>query len=233
LKILLADDDHDLVEMISFVLQRDGYKVVTAFDGAAALKAFEAEAPDLVVLDLNMPKRSGLDVLRAIRASSLTPVVMLSVVADEDHIVDALDSGADDYLQKPFRPRELRARTRALLRRSRQPVPAQAARQMPITLGDIHLDPQRHEVTVDGRPARLTPTEFSLLAYLMRNHDMVLDASSIVASVWGYDADENEDVIRVTISRLRHKIEPDPTHPIYIINVPGVGYKFQHRVRSG
>ena len=232
MKVLLADDDRDIVDILTYIFEREGHKVVTAFDGMAALKAFEVEVPDLVVLDLNMPKKSGLEVLRTIRMHTKTPVLVLSILSGEDHIVDALDSGADDYLEKPFRPRELRARARALFRRSRDQVAGANDHFLPLLLGDIRIDARRHEVTVAGQPVRLTPTEFALLSFLMRNHDVVINASSLIANVWGYDADENDDVIRVTVSRLRRKIEPNPSNPIYIINEPGVGYKFQYKTRQ-
>jgi DNA-binding response OmpR family regulator len=226
MKILLADDDRDLVDIIGYVFERDGHGVVSAYNGESALRLFDVESPDLVVLELNLPKTSGLQVLRAIRARSEVPVLILSVVTDEDTIVDALDSGADDYLEKPFRPRELRARARALYRRNRINTRTSEHSPMPLQLGEIELDVKAHTVTVSGQPVRLTPTEFSLLSYLMRNHDVVVSAASIVQSVWGYNTEANEDVIRVNISRLRRKIEPDPPHPIYIITVPGVGYTF-------
>ena len=227
MKVLLADDDRELVGIVSYVFLREGYKVVTAHDGATALQAFEAEAPDLVVLDLNMPKRSGLEVLRAIRKRAATPVLVLSVMTAEEHVVDALDSGADDYLEKPFRPRELRARVRALLRRSQERALGASRQELPLELGDTRLDPRIHEVVVAGRAVRLTPTEFALLSHLMRNHETVVGSSSLMVNVWGYDSDENDDVIRVAISRLRRKIEPDPSHPVHIVNVPGFGYRFQ------
>jgi DNA-binding response OmpR family regulator len=232
MKILLADDDRDLVDILAYVFDREGHRVVTAFDGEAALRAFEFESPDLVVLDLNLPKMNGREVLRAIRAHSAVPVLILSVVTDEDMVVEALDSGADDYLEKPFRPRELRARARAIVRRSRGATLSFESSPSPIRLGEIQLDVKSHEVTVSGRPVRLTPTEFSLLTYLMRNHDVVVSAASLMQGVWGYNADENEDVIRVNISRLRRKIEPDPSHPIYIATIPGVGYMFQEKRRA-
>jgi DNA-binding response OmpR family regulator len=228
MKVLLADDDRDLVDILSFVFQRDGYHVVTAYDGLAALRVFETESPDLVVLDLHMPKRSGTEVLEAIRTRDATPVLVLSVITDEDQVVDALDKGADDYLEKPFRPRELRARARALTRRARNHIAPDSRQPLPLVRGDVRLDTHLHQVTIAGRLVRLTPTEFGLLSLLMRNYGIVIAPSTIVANVWGYDAEENEDVVRVTISRLRRKIEPYPSRPVYIVNVPGVGYRFEY-----
>lgn len=228
MKILLADDDRDLVDMLRYVFQRDGYAVATAFDGQAALSAFQGEAPDLIVLDLMMPKRSGLEVLQDIRRTSKIPIIILTSLGDEENTVNALEGGADDYLAKPFRPRELRSRVKALLRRaSSQPGEGKAAK--PLLIGDIRLNAKTQQVSVSGQAVKLTPTEFALLQHLMVNYDQVLSSSDIVASVWGYDAEQSEELVRVTISRLRHKIEPDPSAPRYIITVPGVGYRFVYR----
>ena len=229
MKILLADDDQDLVDLLRHAFQRDGYKVVTALDGDVATRLFQLESPDLVILDLNMPKRSGMDVLRDVTRHSNTPVMVLSVMQDEDKVVEALDIGADEYLFKPFRLRELRARTRALLRRSRSSSQFNGKQLSPTVIGDIRLMPRAHEVSVAGQPVRLTPTEFALLQFLVANHDIIVSPSDIVANVWSYDANDTGEMVRVFISRLRRKIEADPSHPSYIINVPGVGYKFESK----
>lgn len=228
MKILLADDDRDLVDMLRYVFQRDGYSVITAFDGQAALRAFQGQAPDLIVLDLMMPKLSGLEVLQDIRRSSKIPIIVLTSLGDEENTVNALEGGADDYLAKPFRPRELRARVKALLRRAAGQ-PGEGTPAKPLLVGDIRLNAKTQQVSVSGRAVKLTPTEFALLQHLMVNYDQVRSSSDIVASVWGYDAEQNEELVRVTISRLRHKIEPDPSSPRYIITVPGVGYRFAYR----
>jgi DNA-binding response OmpR family regulator len=232
MKILLADDDRDLVDMLRYVFQRDGYTVATAFDGEGALRSFQAEAPDLIVLDLMMPKRSGFDVLREIRQTSKTPIIVLTALGDEENTVNALDGGADDYLAKPFRPRELRARVKSILRRGLNQTENEE-RTAPLLIGDIQLNAKTQEVSVAGRSVNLTPTEFTLLQHLMVNYDQVLSSSQIIASVWGYDAEQNEELVRVTISRLRHKIEPDPSAPRYIVTVPGVGYRFVYRRSEG
>ncbi len=226
MKVLVADDDRELVELLDYALKRDGHRVITAFDGMTALQLIQMEKPDLVLLDVNMPKQNGIDVLRDLRRRSKVPVLMLTVRTDEDSVVSALELGADDYVYKPFRPRELRARVRALLRRHNG-APASQASTEKLVIGDICLDPQQRQVWVRGDSIKLTPTEFSLLHFLMLNRDGVLRPSSIVANVWGYDADETDDVVRVFISRLRRKIEIDPSNPRSIVNVPGFGYKFQ------
>ena len=233
MKILLADDDRDLVDMLRYVFQRDGYTVVTAFDGEAALRVLQVEAPDLIVLDLLMPRRSGLDVLRDIRRVSKIPVIILTSLGDEENTVNALDIGADDYLAKPFRPRELRARIKSLLRRALDRTESEEKLPKPLLIGDIRLNARTQEVSVSGKQVKLTPTEFTLLQHFMVNYDQVLSSSDLIANVWGFDAEENEELVRVTVSRLRRKIEPDPASPRYIVTIPGVGYRFAFRRTEG
>jgi len=223
-KILIVDDDPDLIDWLGYSLRRLGYTVLTAPNGPTALRLFQAEAPDIVVLDMIMPEMSGIEVLCAIRRQSQTPVVLLSSAADEDHVVEGLSNGADDYVVKPFRPRELKARFDALLRRSNDLARTRAKSLRPLAFGDLRLDPRAREVTVSGTPILLTPTEFEVLEYLLVNQGTVLHLNDILVNVWGYDADQQEDVVRLAISRLRRKIEPDPAHPRYIFTVPGHGY---------
>ncbi len=229
MKVLLVDDDRELVDLLRHAFQRDGYKVVTAYDGEVALQAFQLEAPNLVILDLTMPKRHGLDVLKEIRRRSNVPVLILSVQSDEEKVVEALDLGADEYLFKPFRLRELRARTRALLRRGHRNSNGHSLPAETMTYGDLRVELRTHQVTLAGHPVRLTPTEFSLLQYLLANHDMVVKTADIIANVWNYDAEDTGELVRVFISRLRRKIESDHSRPHYILNVPGVGYMFQSK----
>ena len=224
MKILLADDDQELVDLLRYAFKRDGHTPVLAYDGDVAWRVFASEQPNVVILDLNMPKRSGLNVLAEIRRHSQVPVLMLTGIGDEDNLVNALKAGADDYLVKPFRPRELKARIEALLRRSQSTHPHQAAPGAPLRCGNLTLDPRRRAVTIADRPVRLTRNEFALLHYLMLNRETVVNVSNIIMHVWGYDADESEDIVKMTVSRLRRKIEPDPAHPSYIKTVHGVGY---------
>ncbi len=231
-RVLLVDDDRDLVGVLRYTFQRDGYAVSTAFDGDDALRAIQTDSPDLVVLDMRMPRRRGMDVLREMSSYKNLPVIVLTALGDEDNIVNALALGADDYVVKPFRPRELRARARALLRRSRGKVEAKDQPAPTLALGDVTLDPATRDVRVLNRPVQLTRTEFALLHYLMNKHDTVVGIPDIVGSVWGYDAEENDEVVKVTVSRLRRKLEPDPANPRYVLNVPGAGYKFQTRARE-
>ena len=227
MKVLIADDDRDLVELLGYALKRDGHRVVSAFDGTTALQMLQIEKPDLVLLDVNMPKQNGHEVLKELRRRSKVPVLMLTVNADEDSVVSALELGADDYMYKPFRPRELLARVHALFRRHQDWPSMKMTNAEKLDLGYTSLDPLSHQVKVRGSSVKLTPTEFSLLHFLMLNHDAVLTPASIMTHVWGYDADETDDVVRVFVMRLRHKIEKDPSNPTTIVNVPGVGYKFQ------
>ncbi len=228
MKLLVADDDPDLVGLIHSALTEDGYTVLTAQDGEWATRLFEIESPDLVLLNSTLPKRSGVELLQAIRRRGTVPVVIFSPADDEDQVVDVLKLGADDCWVKPLRPRELRARTHALLRRlqAHQPLADQA-----MNLGGIRLDPRLRHVTVDGRAVHLSRTEFALLEYLMANHDEVVGLHQLVSNVWGYDGRENENVVKVAISRLRRRIESNPSFPRYIVNVPGVGYMFQHEMQ--
>lgn len=226
-KVLLIDDDRDLVDLLRYAFQRDGYTVATAYDGEAGTRAFQVQGPDLVVLDVTMPKRTGIQVLKDIRAASTVPVIILSALGDEDHVVTALQIGADDYITKPFRPRELLARAQAHLRRHADSASETTKNLQTLTLAEVVLDPAKHEVRVAGAPVQLSRTEFSLLQYLMINANVTLSVANIIVNVWGYEADENDEVVKVTISRLRKKIERDSSEPRLIVNVPGVGYRFE------
>ncbi len=226
MKILLADDDMDLVDWLGYALQKNGYTVLKAYHGDAALRMFEQELPDVVVLDLIMPRRGGIEVLAEIRKRSQAPIIMLTNVSDEDKVVEALQSGADDYMVKPFRPRELMARIETITRRSKS-ARAEVQFHGPLSCGELTLDPRSRQVTAGGAPVHLTPLEFSLLELLLLNQGAVMPAAEIMNRVWGYSADEGEHTLRMTVSRLRAKVEPDPSHPRYIHNVAGAGYKVQ------
>lgn len=232
LKILLADDDRDLVQVLVYAFEREGFAVTTALDGDAAVARAEAESPDLIVLDLMMPKRSGMAALGALRKFSATPILVLTALSDEDQVVRALELGADDYLVKPFRTRELKARIHALLRRTQGTRGADKQGPRQLVTGSVRLDLDAYLVSANGQTSHLTRTEFGLLHYLMLNHDRVMSVPEIIANVWGYDAEENDKVVKVFVSRLRRKIEPDPSNPRTIVNVPGLGYKFQSLVQA-
>ncbi|MFH1680850.1 MAG: response regulator transcription factor [Candidatus Eisenbacteria bacterium] len=220
MKILVVDDDLELLNLIAFALRQAGYLVVKAHDGPSALSTFEEEQPDLVVLDYNLPRLNGLEVLKKIRdGDSRTPVMMLTVRAAEEDQVHALDQGADDYLTKPFSPRTLLARVRALLRRTGIEKPALLAS------GDLILDPENQLVTVrDGTPVALTRLEFRLLHLLLANEGHTLPADRLTSHVWGYRGTGDRQLLKQLVHRLRQKIEDDPASPKYLATVQGIGY---------
>jgi DNA-binding response OmpR family regulator len=228
MKILLVDDDLQLATIIAFTLQREGYTVVTAHDGASALRLWEQEQPHLVLLDVNMPPPDGYEVLRRIRAVGNTPVVMLTVRNAEEDTVAGLDLGADDYISKPFSPRTLLARLRAVLRRVGE-MPADD-----LTFGDLTMDIDRQEVRRGNEPSvKLTPLEFRLLHYLWVNQNRVLSNDALIEHVWGYGDTGDKMLLKQLVRRLRRKIEPDPTTPRYLQNVAGVGYVLEDKLAVG
>ncbi|MFN8499660.1 MAG: response regulator transcription factor [Anaerolineae bacterium] len=219
MRVLVVDDDIQLASLIAFTLRREGFQVFQAHDGLTALDAWASEGPDIIILDINLPGLSGDQVLQRIRAASATPVIMLTVRGDEDAVVHGLSLGADDYIAKPFSPRNLVARVRAVLRRSGQQPPAD------LTLADMTLDMDRQAVRyADGRLVHLTPLEFRLLRYLLVNQGQVLPTDAIIEHVWGYDTHEDRAALKQLVRRLRVKIEPDPANPRYIETLPGIGY---------
>src|SRR5437763_13701237 len=219
--ILVADDDRTLTDMLRRTLTYEGYHVLTAADGPEALAQAQAHHPDLVVLDWLMPGLDGLEVARRLRTADGTPILMLTARdAVEDRVV-GLDSGADDYLVKPFAPAELLARVRALLRRAGAPGPADDTR--PLSYADLWLDPVTRETRRGPRPLTLSPKEFDLLAYLLRHPRRVLPRESILEAVWGYDFPRDDNVLDVYIGYLRAKTEAGG-EPRLIQTVRGVGY---------
>lgn len=230
MKALVVDDDRVLADLVAFALRREGFDVIQAHDGEAALRRWAEEQPDLVVLDVNLPKLDGFAVCRRIRSQAdtssggvPTAIIMLTVRSEEDDLVRGLELGADDYVAKPFSPRQLVARAQAVLRRTGR-APASILRQS----GPLTLDPSRREVRVtqlhdEGNPVALTPLECRLLDYLMTNAGRVLTTESIIDHVWGPEGGDR-DMVRQLIRRLRAKIEPDPSRPTYIETVAGLGY---------
>jgi len=218
-KILVVDDDLELSSLIGYALRQAGYMVVEAGDGVAALAAFERESPALVILDVNLPRLSGLEVCRKIRAASRVPVMMLTVKSAEEDQVHALDLGADDYLTKPFSPRTLLARVRALLRRAGEEKP------LPLAAGDFSLDLELQSVSVRGaEPVRLTRLELRLLQILLANAGHTLPAERLLAHVWGSRGSGDRQLLKQLVHRLRQKIETDAAEPRYLVTVSGVGY---------
>jgi DNA-binding response OmpR family regulator len=220
--ILVVDDEKQIVKVVKMYLDQAGFRVVTAYDGAAALAVFRHERPDLVVLDLNLPELDGLDVCRAIRRESKTPIIMLTARAEETDKLIGLEIGADDYIVKPFSPREVAARVRVVLRR----VTGELALPHVLRAGDLMLDLERHTLQRGTQQIELTPTEFDLLAALMQNAGRALSRSQLLDQALSETFDGYERTIDAHIKNLRHKIEPDPKTPRFIVTVFGVGYKF-------
>ncbi len=219
--ILLVDDDPALLEVTTIVLASEGYKVLTAEDGAGALRVVGQESLDLVVLDVMLPKTSGFEVLKKIRQQADVPVIMLTAKSQSVDKVVGLELGADDYITKPFDTKELLARIRAILRRLRQ----QSGRGQVLKLGPLELDPEGYTVTRDGENLDLTPTEFKILALLLRRPGQAFTRAQISDAVSTSSHYLASRYIDVHISRLRHKVEGDPSKPRIIQTVPSVGYR--------
>ncbi len=206
------------------ILEVRGYKVLTASNGLEAMATFNTERVDLVILDIMMPHLDGLETARRIRQTSIVPIIVLTALGEESDKVRAFDYGADDYLTKPFGVGELLGRIKAVLRRARWSEPSTSEER--IVRGEICADLARHEVTVRDEVLDLTPTEFNLLIYLMKNGGKVLSHRAILQHVWGPEYGEEAEYLRVYIGRLRQKIETDPLHPEYLYTERGVGYRF-------
>jgi DNA-binding response OmpR family regulator len=221
-KVLVVDDDAELAGLVQFALRQAGYLALHAADGPAALDLHEREAPALVVLDLNLPRLDGFEVLRRLRQRGRTPVLVLTVRGSEEDLVRALDLGADDYLTKPFSPRTLLARIRALLRRAAEGMGAAAA------VGDVVLDPEGRTVALAGAPpVRLTDLEYRLLQLLLANAGRPLPAERLLAHVWGDRGSGDRQLLKQLVHRLRQKLEADAAAPRYLVTVPGRGYALQ------
>lgn len=224
--ILVVDDEPKIVKTVRAYLENAGYRVATATDGQMALTVYRHENPALVVLDLGLPGMDGLDVARTLRREGNVPIIMLTARVDETDKLIGLELGADDYVTKPFSPRELVARVRAVLRRtgSEQEQPL-----APIVVGGVVIDLERRRVTVEGRAADLTPTEFDLLVVLARHPGRVFTRLELLDRVQGYAFEGYERTVDAHVKNLRQKIEPDPREPSYLLTVYGVGYKFAER----
>jgi two-component system alkaline phosphatase synthesis response regulator PhoP len=219
-KILVVDDDVKTVELVRLYLNRDGYRVITAYDGVEAMRMARESHPDLIVLDLMLPGINGLEICRTLRAESDVPIIMLTAMTTDQDRLTGLDLGADDYVTKPFSPRELAARVRAVLRR----LPGERGPEK-IGHGELTLDFLKHEAFLAGKPLNLTPVEFKLLGVLAKEPGRVFSRAQIIEKAFGYDFDSFDRTIDVHILNLRRKIEPDPRHPRYIKTVYGAGYK--------
>ncbi|WP_210440253.1 MtrAB system response regulator MtrA [Nocardioides xinjiangensis] len=217
--VLVVDDDASLAEMLSIVLRQEGFDSRIVGRGDVALHAFRDYKPDLVLLDLMLPGKDGIDVCKEIRAESGVPIVMLTAKGDTVDVVVGLESGADDYIVKPFKPKELIARIRARVRRN-DVTPDEG-----LTIGDVSIDVAGHSVTRDGRPINLTPLEFDLLVCLARKPWQVFTREVLLEQVWGYRHSADTRLVNVHVQRLRSKVEHDPENPEVVVTVRGVGYK--------
>ena len=218
-RVLVVDDDTALAEMIGIVLRGEGFDPSFCADGDSALAAFRTTKPDVVLLDLMLPGKDGNEVCRLIRAESGVPIIMLTAKSDTVDVVLGLESGADDYISKPFKPKELVARVRARLRRNDDPEPERLA------IGDLEIDVTGHRVARDGVPILLTPLEFDLLVALARKPWQVFSREVLLEKVWGYRHAADTRLVNVHVQRLRSKIEHDPERPEIVVTVRGVGYK--------
>lgn len=223
--VLVVEDEESFIEALQVGLKREGFRVEIARDGMQALEMFDIVQPDLVLLDVMLPKMSGIDVCRQIRKKSLTPIIMVTAKGAEIDTVVGLEVGADDYVTKPYRLRELTARMRAVMRR----VPSERGGELSgssLEVGDVVLDPEQHEVVVRGESQQLPLKEFELLHILLANAGRVLPRETIIDRVWGSDYVGDTKTLDVHVKRLRSKIEEDPANPTRIITIRGLGYKY-------
>jgi DNA-binding response OmpR family regulator len=223
--ILIADDDPQLLRLMMRNLQLEGYEVLAASDGQQALEEIEQNSPDLVLLDVMMPKMDGFTVCHRVRQFSAVPIIIVTARGQDQDKVRGLDLGADDYLAKPFSVEELLARVRAVLRRSQLSAEESAqGLQATMTTGTLTIDYSQHLATLAGKELALTPTEYRILAYLAQNAGRILTQDLLLEQVWGAEYLGDSHLLQVNINRLRHKIEADPTSPHYILTKVGVGY---------
>ncbi len=225
-KVLIVEDDPNLLETLKYNLLKEGYDAVTAADGAQAVEIARREKPDLIILDIMLPKMNGFEVCRILRKEMKTPIMMLTARADETDKIVGLEIGADDYVTKPFSIRELLARVHAMLRRAKMtaaPVDDTAS----IKTGNLEVDTARHRASISGAPLELSPKEFDMLAFLVKNKGLVFTREQLLEKVWGYDFAGDTRTVDVHIRWLRQKIEKDPAHPEYFVTVRGTGYKLE------
>ena len=222
MKVLIVDDDVDTLDITAYALRREGYTVVTAVDGRQALQRWESEKPDLVILDIVLPKLNGLETCRKIRSESNVPVLMLTARDQDEDVVRGLEFGADDYIVTPFSHKQLMARIRTTMRGTRAHQPVNQTDQ--VAAGDMALDVEAHEVVRGGHRIRLTPLEFRLLYCLASNHGRLVSTTKLIEHVWGFKDGGDANLLKTHICHIRRKLELQPGKPAYIKNVPGTGY---------
>jgi DNA-binding response OmpR family regulator len=220
--ILVVDDEPHVLKLVKANLESSGYKVLTAADGEQAIETVESEVPDLVILDLMLPKLDGYAVCRRVREFSTVPIIMLTARSAQVDLVHGFEMGADDYLTKPFSVTELLMRVQAVLRRSKWP--EEILTRQGFKTGPIEIDFAQHRVTVDGEEVRLTPTEYRLLAYMASNANRVITHREMLRAVWGPEYGEESEYLRVYMRYLRQKLEAEPSDPRYLLTQPGAGY---------
>ncbi len=222
--ILTADDDPQLLRLVARNLQLEGYDVLTASDGKQAIEQIEAHQPDLVLLDVMMPKMDGFSVCQRVREFSTVPIIIVTARGQDQDKIRGLDLGADDYLTKPFSVDELLARVRAVLRRTHYTANENAAARTTATFGELSIDFSQHLVTRAGKEVTLTPTEYRIISYLAQNAGRVVTQDLLLEHVWGSEYVGESHMLQVNVNRLRRKLEADPTHPRYILTKVGIGY---------
>ena len=226
-RILVVDDEPQILEVLKLYLTRDGFRVNSASDGQAALAAFEQSTPDLIVLDLMLPKVDGLEVFKRLRAKRAVPIIMLTAKGEELDRLLGLELGADDYIVKPFSPREVVARVKNVLRRIAPPI--ENNESSALVFGNLRIDPRTRQVEINHRKIELTSKEFDLLYFLARHPSQVFTRAQLLDQVWGYEFFGDASTVTVHIRRLREKIEANPAEPRYLATVWGVGYKFEEQ----
>lgn len=231
--VLVVEDEEAFVDALVVCLTKEGFRVEVARDGAEGLLRFDELEPDLILLDLMLPRISGVDVCREIRARSDVPIIIVTAKSAEVDTVVGLELGADDYVTKPYRMRELVARMRAVLRRARAPAdgdqpPGSVDESRPeaVVVGDVYMDPSRHELVIRGTPVQLPLKEFELLRFLLENAGLVLSRDVLIGRVWGHDYVGDTKTLDVHVKRLRSKVETEPSKPTRIITIRGLGYKY-------
>lgn len=225
--VLIVEDDRALLDVLKFNLTKEGYHVITALDGSQALEAARQSQPDIILLDVMLPKIDGFDVCRILRQEMTTPILMLTAKDSEIDKIVGLEVGADDYLTKPFSMRELLARIRAMLRRSEMVETKPSKQETFIRAGELEIDKMRHQVSIRGLALKLTTMEFNLLLFLAENKGIVFSREQLLENVWGYDYQGETRTVDVHIRWLREKVEADPGKPEHLITVRGVGYKLE------